>query len=113
MLTEEEHIIIRTPDEEAKFNALRARPFTHTYVYDRYMLLSTRMFTEFPKVVGWQHLYVLQPLGSCLLNLEFLRTLDTYPKAQKILIYFRLFGEAFEVDLKPLSKLMVFLAPVK
>ena len=55
---------------------------------------------------------MLQPPDSRLLTLEFLSTLDTYPKVQKTMAYFRIFGEAFEVDLKCLSKL-IFLAPVR
>ena len=56
VLMEEEHIIICTLDEEVKFNALRARPSPHTRVYDRYMLVSAGMLTEFPivfKSVEW------------------------------------------------------------
>jgi hypothetical protein len=71
-------ISICTTKEMETYESLRHREFAHTHIYDVNFLERVGLDEELPTIlrtIGWGKLYDEPRLGSCLLTLEFLKTL--------------------------------------
>jgi hypothetical protein len=60
------------------------------------------------RTVSWGKLYNEPRLGSCLLTLEFLMTIETVWKIRKSFVKFRLFEKSFGCDFSRFSELLDF-----
>jgi len=84
------HLALRDAREKNTYNKLRSRNFVHTPVFDEVFLYDTGMATELHTIfqfVGWSFFASITKLGSKLLTIEFLCTLQL----TQIGVYFRLF----------------------
>ena len=89
------------------YKQLKTQRFIHTYVCDPALLQSIGMNAEFKiifKTVGWENVWHINELGSELLTVEFLCTLQTTDSD----VTFRLFGKDFSVPWKQFSELLGF-----
>jgi hypothetical protein len=76
----DDDISICTTGEMEKYESLRHREFSHTHVYNVNLLERVGLDEELPTIlrtISWGKLYDEPHLGSCLLTLEFLMTIET------------------------------------
>jgi hypothetical protein len=76
----DDDISICTTGEMEKYESLRHREFSHTHVYNVNLLERVGLDEELPTIlrtISWGKLYDEPHLGSCLLTLEFLMTVET------------------------------------
>ena len=95
----EKHLKLWNKTEKEAYKQLKTRRFIHTFVYDLSLLQSTDMNAEFKiifKTIGWENVWHIDELGSKLLTVEFLCTLQTTNSE----VTFRLFGKEFSIPWK-------------
>jgi hypothetical protein len=100
-------ISIRTIEEMEKYESLHHREFAHTHVYDVNLLERLGLDEELPTIlqtISWGKLYHEPRLGSRLLTLEFLITLETVEKNRKTFVKFCLSGKSFDCDFSHFSE---------
>ena len=104
---EEKHLQFRNKTEKDTFKQLKTRRFILTPAYDPARLRSTGMDTKFEiifKTIGWENVWEINEMGSKLLTVEFLCTLQTTDSE----VTFKLFGKYFSVPWKSFSELLGF-----
>jgi len=101
------HLALGEAREKNTYNKLKSRNFIHTSVLDEVFLCETGMATELDTIfqfVGWSSFASTTELGSKLLTIEFLCTLQL----TQIGFYFRLFSHEFCLPWRVLSDLLGF-----
>ena len=96
ILLEEKHLKLRNKMKKEAYKQLKTQRFIHTYVCDPALLQSIGMNAEFKiifKTVGWENVWHIDELGSKLLTIEFLCTMQTTDSE----VTFRLFGKYFSI----------------
>jgi hypothetical protein len=109
--TDGEDISICTTEDMEKYESLRHREFAHTIFYDVNLLERVGLDEELPTIlytVGWGKLYDEPRLGSHLLTLEFLMTIEIVEKNRKSFVKFHLFVKSFGCDFSHFSELLDF-----
>jgi hypothetical protein len=109
--TDGDDISIRTTEEMEKYESLCHGEFAHTHVYDLNLLERVGLDEELPTILqtfSWGKLYDEPRLGSRLLTLEFLMTIETVEKNRKSFMKFHPFGKSFGYDFSCLSELLDF-----
>jgi hypothetical protein len=109
--TDGDDISICTIEEMEKYKSLCCQEFAHTHIYDMSFLERVGLDKELPTIlrtIGWGKLYDEPPLGSRLLTLEFLMTVETVEKNRKSFVKFRLFGKSFGCDFSRFNDLLDF-----
>jgi hypothetical protein len=99
--TDGNDISIHTTEEMEKYGSLRYREFAHTHIYDVNLLERVGLDKELSTIlwtIGWGKFYEEPRLGSRLLTLEFLMTIEIVEKSRKSFVKFRLFGKSFGCD---------------
>jgi hypothetical protein len=94
-----------------RYESLHCREFAHTRVYDVNLLERVGLDKELPILlwtISWGKLYDEPRLGSRLLTLEFLMTIEIVEKNRKSFVKFHLFGTSFGCDFSHFSKLLDF-----
>jgi hypothetical protein len=87
------------------------REFAHTCVYDVNLLEIVGLDEELPtilRIISWGKLYSEPHVGSRLLTLEFLVTIETVEKNRKSFMMFHLFRKSFGCDFSCFSELLDF-----
>jgi len=88
------YLALRDSREKSIYNKLKNRNFVHTPVLDEVFLYETGVATEIDTIfqfVGWTSFATITELGSKLLTIEFLCTLQL----TKTGVCFRLFTQDF------------------
>ena len=96
ILLEEKHLKLRNKMKKEAYKQLKTQRFIRTSIYDLALLQSIGMNAKFKiifKTVGWENVCHIDELGSKLLTVEFLCTLQTTDSE----VTFRLFGKDFSV----------------
>jgi hypothetical protein len=96
ILLDEKHLKFWDKTEKDIYKQLKTRKFILTPAYDPALLQATSMNTEFNTIfkdVGWEDVWEINELGSKLLTVEFLCTLQPI----EFEFLFRLFGKDFSV----------------
>jgi hypothetical protein len=78
-----DNISICTTDKMEMYESLRRREFAHTHIYDVKLLERVGLDEELPTIlwtISWGKLYDEPCLGSRLLTLEFLMTIEIVEK---------------------------------
>jgi hypothetical protein len=104
-------ISIRTTEEMEKYESLCRQEFAHTRVYDVNLLERVGLDKKLPTIlraIGWGKLYDEPHLGSHLLTLELLMTIEIDEKNRKSFVKFGLFGKSFGCDFSHFSELLDF-----
>ena len=93
---------LKTRREKEVFQQLKNKDFIHTPTLDPILLQETGLETEFDlifQMVGWTNFWDITELGSCLLTIEFLCTLQYYEGG----IAFRMFKQDIMLSCRKLS----------
>jgi hypothetical protein len=101
------HLALRDLREKNIYNNLENTSFVHTLVLDEVLLYEIGMATKLNTIfefVGWSAFTTITKLGSKLLTIEFLCTLQLTQTG----VYFRLFTHAFYLTWRNLSYLLGF-----
>ena len=101
------HLALKDAREKNTYNKLKSRNFVHTSVLDDVFLCEIGMATELDTIfqfVGWSSFASITELGSKLLTIEFLYTLQLTQTG----VYFRLFTQEFYLTWRVLSDLLGF-----
>jgi hypothetical protein len=109
--TNGDDISIRTTEEMEKYESFCRREFAHARIYDVNMLGRVGFNEKLPTIlgtIGWGKLCDEPHLGSRLLTLEFLMTIETFEKNRKSFMKFHLFGKSFGCDFSHFSELLYF-----
>jgi hypothetical protein len=96
ILLEESHLGLKVSRERKIFKELKNKAYTHTPVLDLALLYETSIDAEFDLVfplVSWESFWDIIELGSKLLTIEFLCTLQTMEDG----VTFRFFKETFNL----------------
>jgi hypothetical protein len=99
--TDGNDISIHTTEEMEKYESLRYREFAHTHIYDVNLLERVGLDKELSTIlwtIGWGKFYEEPRLGSRLLTLEFLMTIEIVEKSRKSFVKFHLFGKSIGCD---------------
>jgi hypothetical protein len=99
--TDGNDISIHTTEEMEKYGSLRYREFAHTHIYDVNLLERVGLDKELSTIlwtIGWGKFYEEPRLGSRLLTLEFLMTIEIVEKSRKSFVKFHLFGKSIGCD---------------
>jgi hypothetical protein len=94
-------ISICTIEVIEKYESLHRRECAHTRIYDVDLLERVGLDEELSTIlwtIGWGKLYDEPRLGSCLLTLEFLMTIEIVEKNRKSFVKFRLSRKSFGCD---------------
>ena len=95
-------LVLKTRREKEVYQQLKNKDFIHTPTLDPILLQEIGMDTEFDlifQMVGWTNFWNITELGSCLLTLEFLCTLQYYEGG----IAFRMFKQDIMLSWRELS----------
>jgi hypothetical protein len=109
--TDGDDISICTTEEMKKYESLCRQEFPHTHIYDVNLLERVGLDAKLPTILGtisWGKLYDEPRLGSRLLTLEFIMTVETVEKNRKSFVKFCLFGKSFGCDFSRFSELLDF-----
>jgi hypothetical protein len=109
--TDSNNISVCTTEGMEKYESLHHQEFAHTHVYDVNLLERVgwdKDISTILRTIGWGKLYNEPCLGSRLLTLEFLMTVEIVEKNRKSFVKFRLFGKSFGCDFSHFSELLGF-----
>jgi hypothetical protein len=96
ILLKESHLCLKDSRERKIFKVLKNKAYTHTPVLNLALLHETGMDAKFDLIfpfVGWELFWDITELGSKLLTIEFLCTLQTTEDG----VTFRFFKETFNL----------------
>jgi hypothetical protein len=107
ILLKESHLGLKDSQERKIFKELKNKAYTHTLVLDLTLLHEIGMDAEFDLIfslVGWESFWDITELGSKLLTIEFMCTLQTMEDG----VTFRFFKETFNLTWRELSNHLGF-----